>query len=137
MNTIIGSCLFLLTLGLGSANAQESIVFSGYPISKVESGSDTTAHVAMADVQSTEYRVLIVKRGDKYYWASRENKEMFYYQSGIAHWFIAPTSGYVKIIDPSLVPGGAENTPGYIYMEHLTLVVNTITYWGTGEQLSL
>ena len=50
----------------------------------------------------------IVKRGDKYYWASRENKEMLHFQSDIAHWFIALTSGYVKILDPSLMPGSEQ-----------------------------
>ena len=123
--------LFVYSVACG----EETIVFSGYPMSKVESSSESTEQLSMTEKQLTEYRVLIVKRNGKYYWASRENKEMLYFQSGIAHWFIAPTSGYVKIIDPSLLPGG-EEANGYIYMEHLTLLVATITYWGTGEQLS-
>ena len=40
------------------------------------------------------------------------------------------------IMDPSLSFENQETTQ-FIYMEHLTLVLATITYWGTGEQLEL
>jgi len=128
--------LLILTLICGIASAQETIVFSGYPASRVESGFDSTAQETLTAEQSTEYRVLIVKRDGKYYWASRENKELLHFQSGLAHWFISPSSGYIKIIDPSLSFENQETTQ-FVYMEHLTLVLATITYWGTGEQLEL
>jgi len=118
-----------------SVVAQESIVFSGYPISGVTSSADSTSQRAISGDEATEYRVLIVKIGNRYFWASRENKELFHFQSGIAHWFISESSGYIKIIDPSLVDG-AEPTSQFVYMEHLTLVLNTITYWGVGSQLN-
>lgn len=118
-----------------AAYADESIVFSGYPGSKVESNETSTARYDLTRDEGMEYRVLITKRGDKYYWASRENKELRYFRSGIAHWFISDSSGYVKIIDPSLIPG-MENEQGFWYLEHLTLLTNTITYWGYGESLT-
>ena len=126
---------FVLLLAWSGATGQEAIVFSGYPVSKVESGLESTVRVTMNEDQAVEYRVLIVKRGDRYFWASRENKELFHFQSGIAHWFISESSGYIKIIDPSLIPGN-EPTNQYVYIEHLTLLVDTITYWGAGQKLA-
>jgi len=41
---------------------------------------------------------VIVKKGDKYYWKSRENKQLLKMDSGAFTYFIAPTSGYVKFI---------------------------------------
>jgi hypothetical protein len=127
--------LVVLMLAWSGATGQETIVFSGYPISKVESGMEATAQTALGETQSNEYRVLIVKRDGKYYWASRENKELMHFQSGIAHWFVSQSSGYIKIVDPSLLPGN-EGTNQYVYMEHLTLVLDTITYWGIGNALA-
>ena len=130
--------LLVLVLTLvcgGSVFAEETIVFSGYPITKVESNADSTAQHELTDEQSSDYRVLIMKRNGKYYWASRENKELMHFRSGIAHWFISESSGYIKIIDPSLIPGN-DGTEQFVYMEHPTLVIDTITYWGVGNALS-
>ena len=57
---------------------------------------------------------------------------MFYFTSGAAHWFIAPTSGYVKIIDPRLLDPESDESM-VVYVEHMGLVTNMITYWGIGE----
>lgn len=127
--------LSALSLVWTMVGAQETIVFSGYPVSKVESGIEATTRSEMTGAQSSEYRVLIVKRGTKYYWASREDRELMHFQSGIAHWFISESSGYIKIIDPSLMLGNA-GADQYVYIEHMTLLVDTITYWGSGTELS-
>ncbi len=124
-----------LVLTCGSAYAEEIIVFSGYPASKIESGFDNTAQSNLTEEQAIEYRVLIIKRDGKYYWASRDNKELVHFQSGIAHWFISPTNGYIKIIDPTLVAGG-QDPAQFVYMEHVTLILETITYWGAGDELA-
>ena len=125
-----------LLLAWQTAGAQETIVFTGYPTTTVQSGTDYTTHVDLNGAKSSEYRVLIIARGGKYYWASRENKELMYFQHGITHWFISKTSGYIKIIDPSLIPGNEEGVGQYVYMEHLTILLDTITYWGTGSELA-
>ncbi|MDA1064067.1 MAG: hypothetical protein O2907_07025, partial [Proteobacteria bacterium] len=106
-------------------NAQDSIVFAGLPFTKVESNAEATTQYEMSDAQSQEYRVLIVKRGGKYYWASRDNRELMHFQSGVAHWFVSEASGYVKIVDTSLIPGN-ESSGGFVYIEHLTLLLDTI-----------
>ena len=126
--------LVLSILMTGLAVSAETVVFSGEPISKVESRLTDTTHYPLEPAAATEYRVLITKLDGKYYWASRENKELLHFQSDAADWFISASSGYVKIVDRRSL--GDDGEPRYIYIEHLTLLLDTITYWGVGAQLS-
>lgn len=129
MRLIATVLLLFCAFGL---RAEDTVVFEGYPISRVSSNEDTTEREELTEAESKEYRVLIVKRDDKYFWASREDTELFYFKSGLAHWFIAPTTGYIKIIDPRLVdPESVESM--LVYVEHMGLVTIMITYWGVGE----
>ena len=119
---------------VAQANAAETVVFSGEPVSKVESRLTETFHNTMEADAASEYRVLITKHDGKYYWASRENKELLHFTSGVADWFISESSGYVKIVDRRAL--GDDGEPRYVYIEHLTLLLDTITYWGTGSELA-
>ena len=125
----------LATLFLVRLSVAETVVFSGEPISKVESRLSESFHMTMEAEAATEYRVLITEHDGKYYWASRENKELLHFQSDAADWFISESSGYVKIVDRRSI--GDSGEPRYVYIEHLTLLLDTITYWGTGTELEL
>ena len=120
--------LLLIVALFFSANttADERIVFSGAPISKVESTVQSSDHFVLEEPQRIEYRVLVTEIDDKYYWASRENKELFLIQRGNFVFFVAPGNGYIKI---SIDGDGNQ----YLYMEHLTLALNSITYWGVSD----
>jgi hypothetical protein len=113
------------------ARADERLVFSGTPTVKVESASHASNRVELTPQEQAEYRVLITARNGKYYWASRENKELFHFRSGAFDWFVAPGSGYIKVVDRTYML--QEAGPRYLYMEHMTLLLSTITYWGGGE----
>lgn len=115
-----------------SLQAEDTVVFEGYPVSRVSSNAEMTEREELNAAQMKEFRVLIVKRDDKYFWVSRENKELIYVTSGAAHWFIAPTSGYIKIIDPQLFDPEADKAP-LLYVEHMGLLSHMITYWGVGD----
>ena len=115
-----------------SSQAEDTVVFEGYPLSRVSSDADMTEREELNPAQIKEFRVLIVKRDDKYFWASRENKELIYVTSGAAHWFIAPSSGYIKIIDLQILDPEADKGP-LVYVEHLGLFDYMITYWGIGD----
>ena len=122
----------LLILCAFSVCAEDTVVFEGYPFSRVLSTAEETKREELSEAQSKEYRVLIVKRGEKYFWASREDKELIYTTSGAIHWFIAPTSGYIKIIDPKLLNPDSDESI-LLYVEHMGIVTNLISYWGAGE----
>lgn len=125
-------CISMLLITVSSlARAEERIVFSGTPTVKVESASHASNRLELTTQEQTEYRVLITVRDGKYYWASRENKDLIYFRSGAFDWFVAPGSGYIKVVDRKYLL--QEDGPRYLYMEHMTLLLSTITYWGGGE----
>jgi hypothetical protein len=129
LRNIIISILLITASSL--ARAEERLVFSGTPTIKVESAPQAANRVELTTQEQTEYRVLITARDGKYYWTSRENKELFHFRSGAFDWFVAPGSGYIKVVDRRYLL--QEDGPRYLYMEHMTLLLNTITYWGGGE----
>jgi hypothetical protein len=114
--------------------AEDQVVFSGSPISKVESDSTSTSRFELSLADVAKYVLLITMKDGKYYWASPENRELKHFRSGAFHWFISESSGYIKLVDRRLLLD--EENPQYLYMEHLTLHLGTITYWGTGENFA-
>lgn len=122
----------LLTLLLAvDAAAAETVVFSALPSSRVSSTDTSTKREMLTADKQKEYRLVITKRDGKYYWASRENRELYYTLSGVFHIFIdLRGGGYVKIFDRKLL---REAGPNFGYLEHNHLWLDTITYWGDGS----
>jgi len=85
--------------------------------------------------RQAQYGLVIVKRGNSYYWASREMKPLIRTVSGAFHYFTDPNGGgYIKVVDRRLLM--EKKNPRYLYMEQLTLWMQTITYWGTADAFS-
>ena len=114
--------------------AEDKLVFLGMPYSQVKSDMASTNRVELDKNKSEEYKVIITKSNGKYFWKSRKNMELFYVQTGAFDWFFAPTSGYVKILDRKKL--GENDSPQYIFMEHMSLAFGTVTYRGAGQILS-
>jgi hypothetical protein len=120
---------------MDSENIQISeIIFTGIPLIKIlnENGKEGSPERLPKD-RASEYKCSIAKRGDKYFWQSRENVELSRNQSGIYTTFVAKNgSGYIRIIDSKMkkVLFEKEEQP-YDYMEHLITGLSTITYYGT------
>ena len=113
----------------------DTVVLSGVPTIRVTSSSESTSRKDLSDAERQEYGVVIIKRGDEYFWASRENKRLVYSASGAFHYFIAPEgSGYIKVADPKLLM--EKGKTGFLYMEHVHLWFETITYWGTADRFN-
>ena len=112
----------------------DTVVLSGIPTVRVTSSSESTSSKDLSDAERQEYGVVIVKRGDEYFWASRENKRLAHSASGAFHYFVSPEgSGYIKVGDPKLL---MEDKTGFRYMEHVHLLFTTITYWGTADRFN-
>lgn len=120
----------LLILLLSATCYAETIVFKGYPTVKGRGMSDDGSfNTPLSESASEEYKVIISKDGDKYYWLSRENKPLLYSKSGKFHNFVNPSgSGYIKIFQTE--------EGNYLYMEHMSLGLDTITYWGISEEFN-
>ncbi len=115
-----------------------TVVLSGIPTVRVTSSSESTSRKDLSGAERQEYGVVIIKRGDEYFWASRENKRLVYSAVPPFHYFVSPEgSGYIKVGDPKLLPKLLmEGKTGFLYMEHVHLLFTTITYWGTADRFN-
>jgi len=116
--------------------AEEVIEFRGVPALKVDtSGSASLLHKIDQD-NADEAVVKIVRVGDQYFWRSRGDVLMHKVSAGAFITYIAENgSGYVRVINPSLKPVLCESGKQtldckYSYVEHLTLMLSSVTYYG-------
>lgn len=78
----------------------------------------------LEEKDSKEYVCMITRKNGKYFWSSRDNKEMTKHASGNFVVFSADDgTGYVKFT-PHMKDSPLD------YMEHLHDKLFTITYWG-------
>ncbi len=113
-----------------------SVVFEGRPVEKVEVAFGGTLPVRLSADEGFRYAVRIVERGGRYFWASREMRELVRRETAGYVTFVAPDgSGYVRILSPMLealraqLPE-AERRREATYTEHLTIQLGSITYFG-------
>jgi hypothetical protein len=119
--------------------SSDEVTFTGIPSIKIlnENGKNSSPEKLPQD-KAIEYKCSITKKGDKYYWNTRENVELIPAQSGIYTTYMAINgSGYIRIIDPEAKKAlfKDEELP-YNYMEHLLLGLSTITYYGETTKAS-
>lgn len=92
------------------------------PQKKVESDPQGTQEYALSAKQVADYTLRIDKQGPTYIWTSREKKRLINRHSGAFNIFYPDDgSGYIKLFQMS---------DQIMYMEHLHMMLNTITYWG-------
>ncbi len=129
---------FALVFVLASPGLAQTVL-SARPTVKVESNAASTQRFQLSDAEQEEFRVVITTRDGRYYWISREGRELMHHRSGVFHYFIDPTGGgYVKVVDTDLLPESLRDPgPRVQYLEHVTLGLGTITYWGASEDFRL
>lgn len=122
----------LFSLALAQTPADTSVVLEGRPTIKVESAEDLTTRSEVAEAEREKLKVVIVKKGGRYYWASRDNRELTRRVSGAFHYFVdAAEGGYVRVFDTStLAESLRPEGPRFQYIEHIPLFRGTVTYWG-------
>lgn len=124
-----------IVLCSSSAAAQATTVFRGRPATKVsEAGTGRVVEV-LDNEKAQNLECIISKIGEEYYWASRENRRMVRVDEGGAFiTFIAVRGeGYVKIIKPGWKEAVAllgETGQQFDYVEHLPVMLGSVTYWG-------
>ncbi len=93
------------------------------------------------------HRIIIVKVGQLYYWASRDNQELIYNKSGLFHNFTdTQTGALIKVFDPRglsdsslsflLNLGFAESGSGVQVFESISFGLKTFTWWGTAFEFN-
>ena len=125
--------VFLLTSL--STNADE-IVFEGYPVKKIETNENSSNVSLLSQSQASEYKVTIIKEGDKFYWATRGNLEVVPMKSGFYITYLAVNgAGYVRTMTPEMrglfkMMPPEEQEKQFLYFEHLVHQMGSITYYG-------
>lgn len=118
----------LLTLCVFAASAfAQEVVFRGTPTVRVYATpeKDDRQHLDQATAYKNE--CVIVQRGKKYFWASRDNAELLRVDAPQFTYFVhTGGGGYVKVLTGSRK---SLNAPAD-YIENITSGFDVITYWG-------
>lgn len=124
-----------------SIQPAEVVVFVGHPKVKIVAAAKN--HPSMfsevPEEKTFEFRCEIVKRGKKYYWKSRDAHEVKRHLVGaFVEFRRLDRSDYVRIANSTIrgepLAGLAlrdESILSYHYVEHLTLGLTSINYWGS------
>lgn len=118
------------------ALAHGEVEFEGRPLVKVELGEGKATTSAVPSEKAEEFKVLITREGDRYYWKSRKDIPLVKTESGGYVTYVAVTgAGYIKVLAPFMremlkqLPAN-EREREFVYMEHLTITLGSVTYYG-------
>lgn len=126
----LATMLFAPSLSVGQATT----VFAGLPGVKISEGGVERVPENVTRDRAVNLACVISRIGDKYYWASRENKEMIRIVSGAFITFLAVDgAGYVRIVAPGMkgtVSLMSDTETRFDYVEHALIGLRSITYYG-------
>jgi hypothetical protein len=127
----------LLSLFLAQAPADSVVVLEGRPVARVESTEHAAQHSAVPPAEQEKLKVVIVRKGNRYFWASRDNRELERRVSGAFRYFIDRTEGgYIRVFDRSTLPESMRpDGAQFEYTEHVPVWRSTITLWGVTDKL--
>ena len=128
--------LMLVLTAIPAFSLAADIEFEGMPSSKIQMAGGVTQTESLTPAQAREFRVLIVRDGDAFAWASRNNVLLTKRESGAYITYVAANgAGYVRVLNPamrkfreSLPPEQRQRE--FVYMEHLVNQMGSITYFG-------
>lgn len=129
---VVVSLFSLLTQAPGDS----VVVLEGRPVAKVEGAEDAARHTAVTGAEREKLKLVIVRKGDRYFWASRENRELERRAAGAFHYYIDRTDGgYIRVFDRSTLPESLRPEGGqFEYVEHVPVWRSTLTYWGVADR---
>ena len=128
------SVSFALSAKEFAQNNTATPVFVGTPIVKISEAGIERFVEPIDQNLAPKLSLIISKISGKYYWATRENKELMRRVSGRFIAFVAEDgSGYVRITDPTAKSAASLMSPTeatFDYKEHLLLGLRSVTYFG-------
>ncbi|HET9439727.1 MAG TPA: hypothetical protein VFO52_06130 [Longimicrobiales bacterium] len=134
LKTFFSLCVFCaLVLPPLSAQSAET-VFKGRPQLQIMEAARNRAPIHIAESEADHLECVISKIGRRYYWASRENREMVRVESeGFITFVAVDGSGYVRLFDPhrkssTSLASGTEDK--FDYVEHVLTGLRSMSYYG-------
>lgn len=127
----IVTALFFATM---SAFANETVI-AAEPFARVKSAASDTAREKLSSSEARKNALAVSKNGSDYIWVTRQSRQLVHVQSGAFHLFIDPRGGgYVKVLDQHALPETMRQPgPRYRWYEHVSMGLETITYWGEAD----
>ena len=127
MRALVFVVVYAITIVLLAEDAKAfETTLIGQPVKKASCDAQGCNHEQLVDEDQVEYEMVISRSGNSYYWTSREGKKLSTETSGMFTIYKGPsTSGYIKT---SMADGNC------LYMEHIQLAFQTITYWGLCQE---
>ena len=129
--------LFIVIIFSTYCFSESETVFEGLPKVKISEGGINRVIDDLPMEKAVNLACVISKIGDKYYWASRENKEMYRYKSGaFITYYATDGSGYVRIIFTEMKAMASlmdKTEAEFDYIEHLLIGLRSITYYGVNK----
>ena len=112
----------------------QAVSFSGIPSVKVTEGGNERNAEKIEQSKAFSVACIVKEIDGKFFWETRGNKPLLKIDSGaFITFFAVDGSGYVRLIKPSLKDAASmmSNTEkNFDYVEHLTLGLRSITYYG-------
>lgn len=133
-------CVLIVGITSISKTQTETIIFEGYPtIRAVVNGKDKKGNpspcvtVKIPRLESQEYKCIISKRGNKYYWTSREDKELIPRVHGIYITFLSlgGNGDHITFRMPFTNRLLQPSKDMITYVEHITHGVTSLNYMGS------
>lgn len=100
---------------------RSATALEGRPAVVVTSGYAGTEKKVLTPQEARKNRLLVTVIDGRFFWASRENRPLELTTSGAFTYLSGDAGSYVKF---------ARFGKKIVYMEHATLFLSTITYWG-------
>ena len=118
------------------AQDRPRMVLNAVPEIRVSADRDRAGREDLAPEDREENRIVIVKDGESYRWASRENRELIYSYGGVFHSFTDPGGGgWIRVLDQRGVPESLRFEGADLqFFESVSSGLTTITYWGTASE---
>ena len=136
MNLTFFLVVFCMVIAASSSTEEAGIVFIGLPKVKTEmNGLFNSGLVRLSETKAKEVMCVISLKNGKYYWKSRDDHEIEGKVHGSYLDFARPDRpDYVRIVIPHLKSQVALedfSAKEFDYVEHLTINLSQVTYFGT------
>jgi len=117
------------------ATVQPQTVFAGVPSVKISEGGVERRVDELARTNAANLHCVISEIDGRFYWASRENKELRRHAAGAFVTFTAVDgAGYVRVLQPDMKQAAVLLWPPaekFDYVEHVLTGLNSVSYYGT------